>query len=55
MSVFEAIDSKILEEIVQHLNRQLAILTHFPHLFSSVLNCLETDLLEVVNASLLSL
>ncbi len=54
MCVFEAIDSKILEEIVQHLKSSTCY-THFPHLFSSVLICLEADLLEVVNASLLSL
>ncbi len=36
MSVFKTIDSKILEEIVQHLNRRPAILTHFPLLFSKV-------------------
>ncbi len=53
MSVFEAIDSKILEEIVQHLKSSTCYLdtTSF---FKSVLNCLEADILEVVNASLLS-
>ncbi len=36
------------------LNHQPALLTHFPHFFLNVLNCLEADLLEVVKASLLS-
>ncbi len=54
MSVFKTIDSKILEEIVQHLNRQPALDTLPTTFFKSVLNCLEADLLEVVNASLLS-
>ncbi len=49
LSVFEAIDSKILEEIVQYL-----IVSYIAYFFKSVLNCLEADLLEVVNASLLS-
>ncbi len=53
MSVFEAIDSKILEEIV--LKSSTCYLDTLPtSFFKSVLNCLEADLLEVVNASLLS-
>ena len=55
MSIFEAIDSKILEEIVQHLKSSTCYLDTLPtSFFKSVLNCLEADLLEVVNASLLS-
>ncbi len=55
MSVFEAIDSTILEEIVQHLKSLTCYLDTLPtSFFKSVLNCLEADLLEVVNASLLS-
>ncbi len=55
MSVFEAIDSKILEEIVQHLKSSTCYLDTLPtSFFKSVLNCLEADLLEVVNTSLLS-
>ncbi len=55
MSVFEAIDSKILEEIVQHLKSSTCYLDTLPtSFFKSVLNCLEADLLEVVNASHLS-
>uniref|UniRef100_A0A8C2F867 Reverse transcriptase domain-containing protein n=1 Tax=Cyprinus carpio TaxID=7962 RepID=A0A8C2F867_CYPCA len=55
MSIFEAIDSKILEEIVQHLKSSTCYLDTLPTcFFKSVLNCLEADLLEVVNASLLS-
>ncbi len=55
MSVFEAIDSKILEEIVQHLKSSTCYLDTLPtSFFKSVLNCLEADLLEVVNASRLS-
>ncbi len=48
MSVFEAIDSKILEEIVQHLKSSTCYLDTLPtSFFKSVLNCLEADLLEV--------
>ncbi len=55
MSVFEAIDSKILEEIVQHLKSSTCYLDTLPtSFFKSVLNCLEADPLEVVNTSLLS-
>ncbi len=55
MSVFETIDSKILEEIVQHLKSSTCYLDTLPtSFFKSVLNCLEVDLLEVVNTSLLS-
>ncbi len=36
MTVFEAIDSKIWKKEYSTLNRQPAILTHFPHLFSKV-------------------
>ncbi len=47
--------AKFLKKYYSILNRQPVILTHFPHLFfKSVLNCLEVDLLEVVNTSLLS-
>ncbi len=54
MSVFEAIDSKILEEIVQHLKSSTCYLDTLPtSFFKSVLNCLEADPLEVVNTSLL--
>ncbi len=52
MSVFEA---KFWKKSYSTLNSRPAILTHFPHLFfKSVLNCLEADLLEMVNTSLLS-
>ncbi len=55
MSVFEAINSNILEEIVQHLKSSTCYLGTLPtSFFKSVLNCLEADLLEVVNTSLLS-
>ncbi len=55
MSVFEATDSNILEEIVQHLKSSTCYLDTLPtSFFKSVLNCLEADLLEVVNTSLLS-
>ncbi len=55
MSVFKTIDSKILEEIVQHLKSSTCYLDTLPtSFFKSVLNCLEADLLEVVNTSLLS-
>ncbi len=55
MSVFETIDSKILEEIVQHLKSSTCYLDTLPtSFFKSVLNSLEADLLEVVNTSLLS-
>ncbi len=55
MYVFEAIDSNILEEIVQHLKSSTCYLDSLPtSFFKSVLNCLEADLLEVVNTSLLS-
>ncbi len=55
MSVFEEIDSKMLEEIVQHLKSSTCYLdTLLTSFFKSVLNSLEADLLEVVNASLLS-
>ncbi len=53
MSVFEAIDGNILEEIEQHLKSSTCYLDSLPtSFFKSVLNCL--DLLEVVNASLFS-
>ncbi len=55
MSVFEEIDSIILEELVLHLKSSTCPLNTVPRsFFKSVLNCLEADLLEVVNASLLS-
>ncbi len=55
MSVFEEIDSKILEEIVQHLKSSTCYLDTLPtSFFKRVLNCLEAGLLEVMNASLLS-
>ncbi len=54
MSVFELIHSNILEEIVQHLKSSTCYLDTLPTRFLSVLNCLEPDLLEVVNTSLLS-
>ncbi len=67
MSVFKEIDSKILEEIetswmeqileeiVLHLKSSTCYLDTLPtSFFKSVLNCLEADLLEVVNTSLLS-
>ena len=55
MSVFEAIDGKILEETVQHLKTSTCALDILPtSFFKSVFNCLEADLLKVVNASLLS-
>ncbi|KAL0148215.1 hypothetical protein M9458_056447 [Cirrhinus mrigala] len=54
-SVFEAIDSKTLKEIVQHLKSSTCNLDTLPtSFFKSVFNCLEADLLEVVNTSLLS-
>ncbi len=54
MSAFEAIDSKYLEEIVQHLKSSTCYLDTLPtSFFKSVFNCLEADLLEVVNTSLL--
>ncbi len=55
MSVFEAIDCNILEEIVLHLKSSTCYLDTLPtSFFKSVLDCLEADLLEVVNTSLLS-
>ncbi len=55
LSIFEAIESNILEEIVQHLKSSTCYLDTLPtSFFKSVLNCLEADLLEVVNTSLLS-
>ncbi len=55
MSVFEEIDSKILEEIVLHFKSSTSYLDTLPiSFFKSVLYCLEGDLLEVVNASLIS-
>ncbi len=55
ISVFKTIDSKILEEIVQYLKSSTCYLDTLPtSFFKSVLNCLEADLLEVVNTSLLS-
>ncbi len=55
MSGFKTIDSKILEEKVQHLKSSTCYLDTLPtSFFKSVLNCLEADLLEVVNTSLLS-
>ncbi len=55
MFVFEAIESRILEKIVQHFKSSTCYLDTLPtSLFKSVLNCLEADLLEVVNVSLLS-
>ncbi len=48
MFVFEKIYFTILKEIVLHLN------TSYIFFFKSVFNCLEADLLEVVNTSLLS-
>ncbi len=55
MSVFEAIDSNILKEIVQHLKSSTCYLDTLPtSFFKSVLNCLEADLLEAVNTSLIS-
>ncbi len=52
MSVFEAIDSNILKEIVQHLKSSTCYLDTLPtSFFKSVLNCLEADLFEVVNTS----
>ncbi len=52
MSVFEAIDGKILEEILQHLKSSTFYLDTLPIYFlKSVLNCLRVaDLLEVVNS-----
>ncbi len=51
MSVFEEIDSKILEEIVLHFKSSTSYLDTLPiSFFKSVLYCLEGDLLEVVNA-----
>ncbi len=44
-----------MEEIVQHLKSSTCYLDTLPtSFFKSVLNCLEADLLEVVNTSLLS-
>ncbi len=55
MSIFKTIDSKILEETVQHLKSSTCYLDTLPtSFFKGVLNCLEADLLEVVNTSLLS-
>jgi len=55
MSVFEEIEGKILEYTVQHLKTSTCTLNALPtSFFKSVLNSLEADLLEVVNASLLS-
>ncbi len=55
MSVFEAIDSKMLEEILQHLKTPTCYLDSLPTcFFKSLLNCLEADLLEMVNDLLLS-
>ena len=55
MSDFEEIDGKILEETVQHLKTSTCTLDTLPtSFFKSVLNCLDADLLEVVNSSLLS-
>ena len=55
MSDFKEIDGKILEETVQHLKTSTCALDTLPtSFFKSVLNSLEADLLEVVNASLLS-
>ncbi len=55
MSVFKTIDSKILDEMVQHLKSSTCYLDTLPtYFFKSVLNCLEADLIEVVNTSLLS-
>ncbi len=52
MSVFKIMDSKILEEIVQHLKSSTCYLDTLPtFFFKSVLNCLEADLLEVVDFS----
>ncbi len=46
---------EILEEIVQHLKSSTCYLDTLPKFFfKSVLNCLEADILEVVNTSLLS-
>ncbi len=45
MSVFKTIDSKILEEIVQHFKSSTCYLGTLPtSFFKSVLNCLEADL-----------
>ncbi len=50
LSVFEEIDSKILEEIVLHLKSSICSPDTLPtSFFKSVLNCLEAALLEVVN------
>jgi len=55
MSDQKEIDGKILEETVQHLKTSTFALDTLPtSLFKSVLHSLEADLLEVVNASLLS-
>ncbi len=55
MSVFEEIDSNILEEIVLHLKSSTCYLdTLLTSFFKSVFNCLDADLSEVVNASLIS-
>ncbi len=50
-----AFDCKILEEIVQHLKLSTCSLDTLPtSFFFKVFNCLEADLLQVVNASLIS-
>ncbi|XDV11838.1 hypothetical protein PO909_000647 [Leuciscus waleckii] len=55
LSDFNKIDGKILVETVQHLKTSTCALDTLPtSFFKSVLNSLEADLLEVVNASLLS-
>jgi len=51
MSDFEEIDGKILEEFVQHFKTSTCTLDTLP---TSFFNCFEADLLELVNASLLS-
>ncbi len=51
MSVFEAIDSKVLEKRLEHLKSSTCYLDTLPT-FKSVLNCLEADLLEVLNEAL---
>ncbi len=51
----EEIDSKVLEEKVQHIKSSTCYLDTLPtSFFKSVVNCLEADLLVVVNTSLLS-
>ncbi len=55
MSVFEAIDSNILEEIAHNIKSSTCYLGTLPtSFFKSVFNCFEADILEVVNSSLLS-